>query len=41
MTTGDEYGSTYDDNLECRACGAHIADPHDPDCVLDVEDGAP
>lgn len=32
------YVGTHDDDLECRGCGAHIADPHDPDCPF-AKDG--
>ena len=26
----------YDENNECRHCGAHVADPHQPDCVVEL-----
>jgi len=28
---------TYDANDECRCCGAHISDPHDPACPVPVK----
>ena len=32
---GDVIGlPTYDGNNECAACGAHLADPHEPACPL-------
>lgn len=33
----DADANTYDSNDECKACGAHISEPHDIDCVLDQE----
>lgn len=27
----------YNDQDKCKACDAHISEPHDPDCVLDAE----
>lgn len=32
----DDIG-THDEDNECRVCGAHIADPHDPYCEIGGE----
>ena len=37
ISLNDADANTYDYTDHCKACGEHIADAHQPDCVLDGE----